>query len=96
MGKNHALFVYPDINSFLQVYSMDASRPECGFQCLLKREDEIECFTDHWDDHFYALKNNRDNSDYVVSSRTTKLLFVRLCIVLFASIVTRVVVCCLR
>ena len=45
---------------------MNASKPEEGFQCLVKREENVECFVDHWDDHFYALTTGSTNGDYVV------------------------------
>ena len=45
---------------------MDANKPERGFHCLLKREDGCECFVDHWDNHFYALKSDCNHVDYMV------------------------------
>ncbi|XP_065061631.1 prolyl endopeptidase-like [Rhopilema esculentum] len=50
-----------------EVHILDANNPKQGFRCLVRKEENSECFVDHWDDQFYAIRKGRNDEDYGIS-----------------------------
>ena len=48
------------------MYALDASSPDEDVRCLIKRDENIECYIDHWQDFFYAMRSSRENKEYMV------------------------------